>query len=230
MKRNYSYIGIAFVILVFGIIFVPNIIDRVKNNEVIQDDRMSKDELAVLELNGTPRTVPEFLFINQDSLPISNDDYRGKVWVAEFFFTSCPTICPMMNAKMKTIEEQFGDQEDFGIASFTIDPERDTPTTLKQYAERYDIRSPNWHLMTGAREDLMGLANTGFNIYAGEGPEEVGGFEHSGLFALIDKQGRVRSRYDVHGNPFIYYRAIEEENLSDQITELKEDIQKLLDE
>ena len=230
MKKNYSYIGVAFIILVFGIIFIPDIIDRVKNNDIVEDDRMSKSELAVLELNGKTRTVPDFLFINQDSLPISNEDYMGKVWVAEFFFTTCPTICPIMNAKMKTIEEQFGTREDFGIASFTIDPEKDTPTKLKQYAELYEIQSPNWHLMTGQKEDLMGLANTGFNIYAGEGPEEVGGFEHSGLFALIDKQGRIRSRYDSHGNPFIYYRAIEEEGLSDQIAALKEDILKLLEE
>ena len=229
-KKNYSYIGVAFIILVFGIIFVPRIVERVKNRDIVSQDRMSKDELAVLKLNDIPRTVPEFLFINQDSLPISNADYKGKVWVVEFFFTSCPTICPIMNAKMKTIEELYGAREDFGIASFTIDPERDTPTKLKQYAELYEITSPNWHLMTGQKEDLMGLANTGFNMYAGVGPQEVGGFEHSGLFALIDKQGQIRSRYDANGNPIIYYRAIQEEGLPDQIAELKQDIKKLLEE
>ncbi len=228
-KKNYSYIGIAFVVLIFGIIFIPRIIERVQDESIVEEDRMSKNELAVIKLNGIERQVPSFLFINQDSLPVSNDDYKGKVWVAEFFFTTCPTICPIMNAQMKTLEEQFGDREDFGIASFTIDPAKDTPSKLKQYAELYEVSSPNWHLMTGEKEALYALANAGFNIYAGEGPEEVGGFEHSGLFALIDQQGRIRSRYDANGNPIIYYRAIDEEGVPNQINELKEDIQILLE-
>ncbi|WP_435313179.1 SCO family protein [Cellulophaga fucicola] len=240
-KNNYNYIWISFVILVFGIIFIPKIIDRVGNGAVVENDRMNiKDnngDLAYVEINGSKKRVPDFTFINQDSLVVSNRDYLGKVYIVEFFFTSCPTICPVMTKNLVQIQNDLKDVENFGIASFSIDPVHDTPTKLKTYTETYGITNLDWHLMTGDREQIYELANKGFNIFAQQNPSVPGGFEHSGLFALVDKRGFIRSRVDEFGNPIIYYRGTiseedgaNEEGEKEQIGILKEDIKKLLNE
>ena len=150
-----KYVGLFLVVLIFGILFIPKIIDRVKNDTIVQDGRSKSGEpLQYITLNGEAKKVPEFTFSNQDSLFISNEDFKGKVYVAEFFFTSCPSICPIMNKNMKKIETQFGARNDFGIASFTIDPKHDTPSVLKEYAEGYDVFSQNWHFLTGDKEKI----------------------------------------------------------------------------
>ena len=132
---------------------------------------------------------------------------------------------------MKRIEELFGNREDFGIASFTIDPKHDTPSVLKAYAESYDVFSQNWHFLTGEKETLYALANKGFNIFASVNPRVAGGFEHQGYFALIDKKGFIRSRSDSFGNPIVYYMGIDEEEVEVQEVDLlMEDIKKLLKE
>ncbi len=246
-KTNYSYIGIAFIILVFGIIFIPKIVDRISNKDIIRNESRSdfaedKDnkklsDLAFINVHGKPKKVPEFSFVNQDGKTITNKDYEGKVYVVEFFFTTCPTICPRMNANLVQIQNTFKDFNDFGVASFTINPDYDTSEVLKAYAEQYGITNPNWHLMTGDKTVIHELANKGFTIYASEDDTAPGGFGHSGNFALIDKNGFLRSRTDDFENPIIYYRGItsEEEQVDDdgakeQISILKEDIKKLLNE
>ncbi len=241
MKNKYTYVWVSLVILVFGIIFIPRIVERLKNDTVVENDRISiKDnsgDLAFVMLNGKKRMVPSFEFINQDSLLISNKDYEGKVFVVEFFFTSCPSICPIMSKNLVTIQDEFAQADNFGIASFSITPDYDTPRVLKEYAEAYGITDLDWHLMTGEKEKIFKLANSGFNIFAAEMPDAPGGFEHSGLFALVDKNGYLRSRVDDFGNPIVYYRgAITEEQGEnshgeiEQISVLKMDIKKLLAE
>lgn len=239
--KKYSYVGISFIILVFGIIFIPKIIQRIKDSSIVKNDRMSagnpvaNEKLAYIKINGKPKKVPDFAFLNQDSLLITNHDFKGKVYVVEFFFTSCPTICPKMNRNLVHIQNKLKEYDDFGIASFTINPKRDTPTMLKKYAENYGVTNPDWHFLTGDREDLYNLANAGFNIYAAENSEVPGGFEHNGYFALIDQDGYIRSRYDASENPIIYYRGtigveegMDENGEEQQITILIEDIKKLL--
>lgn len=229
--RRYSYIAVAFIILVFGIIFIPRIILRIKRADVVDNTRLSKPtSLSFIKLNDKAKRVPDFVFTNQDNRLISNEDFLGKVYVIEFFFTTCPTICPIMNANMKRLEEAFGDRDDFGIASFTIDPEKDTPEQLKRYAENLDVFSRNWHFLTGDADEIYALANTGFNIFAGINPNVAGGFEHQGYFALVDQNGYLRSRTDSFGNPIVYYLGIPESELDTQGTDmLLEDVQKLLD-
>lgn len=243
-KTNYSYIGIAFILLVFGIIFVPKIIDRISNNDIIRDesrtdqvkDKSFASDLEYLIINGERKRVPDFSFTNQNGKTITNTDYLGKVYVVEFFFTTCPTICPRMNKNLVQIQDTFKDFENFGVASFTINPDYDTPEVLKNYAESYGITNPNWHLMTGDQDKIYDLANTGFPLYVAKNEEVEGGFEHSGHFALIDKEGFIRSRIE-NGNPIIFYNGIisEEEQVDDEgqkqeISKLKEDIAKLLRE
>jgi len=240
-KGKYTYVWVSLVILIFGIIFIPRIVNRIRDGAVVKNDRINLrsegQPLSYITLNGENRRVPEFALINQDSLLVTNKDYEGKVYVVEFFFTSCPSICPIMSKNLVEIQENFSDYENFGIASVSINPEYDTPIVLKEYAEKYGINDLDWHLLTGEREVIYDLANVGFNIFASEASEAEGGFEHSGLFALVDKKGFIRSRLDDFGNPIIYYRgaiAMEqgknEEGETEQISILKEDIEKLLEE
>lgn len=248
-KTNYSYVGIAFIILVFGIIFIPKIIDRINKDDITRNgsrsedvsttriEKSNKSDLSYLEINGKPKKVPAFSFTNQEGETITNKDYLGKVYVVEFFFTTCPTICPIMNRNLVEVQNQFQGFKNFGVASFTITPEIDTPEVLKAYAEKYGITNPNWHLMTGDEEAIYKLANEGFNLYTAKDETVEGGFEHSGNFALIDKEGFIRSRKDNFGNPLIFYNGlvpeavgVDEDGISQEISILKEDIAKLLKE
>lgn len=230
--RNTKYIGLILVIIIFGIIFIPKIVSRITNRKIVESNRsQSSIPLQYVFLNGEAKKVPEFAFLNQDSIIISNEDFSKKVYVAEFFFTSCPSICPIMNKNMKRIENRFGKRQDFGIASFSIDPSKDTPSVLKAYAESYDVFSQNWHFLTGEKDRIYNLANEGFNIFASVNPRVAGGFEHQGYFALIDKNGFIRCRSDQFGNPIVYYMGIDEEDVEIQEVDLLiDDIEKLLKE
>lgn len=230
MKKN-TYIGISFIILIFGIIFIPRILERIENGTIVDNDRMSNNEHNFKDaqtLNKSELTtiskVPDFKFVNQNNDTITNANYAGKVYVVEFFFSTCQSICPVMNTNMIKVQDAFKDNDNFGIASFSIDPTYDTPEILKEYADAYGVSHPNWNFLTGDKEDIFKLSNEGFKLYAGvtEDPEES--FEHSGLFALIDQEGNVRSRIDEFGNPVIYYNGLED----DGVKMLIEDIKKLL--
>lgn len=230
-KKNYSYVGISLVILLFGIWVVYEAQNRYAKDEhgrsprsvVESKDYELKAEEDKIEL-FTIGKAPDFKFTDQNNQTISNEDYKGKVYVVEFFFTSCPDICLIMNDNMIKIQDEFINNPNVGVASFTIDPDHDTPEILKEYAKETGITKPQWHLLTGDREEIFKLSYEGFNLYVGKSSEEIGGFEHSGFFALIDKEGNIRSRQDEHGNPLIYYNGLEDKH----IQMLKEDIRKLL--
>lgn len=164
--------------------------------------------------------APSFSFINQNEQMISNESFKGKIYVVDFFFTTCPTICPIMTTYMTHVQNAFPDNS-IGIASFTIDPGTDTPEVLRQYAEKYGVTNPNWHFLTGNEEAVYKLSNVGFNIYAEKGNIEEGGFEHSGLFALIDQNGNIVSRKDANGQPIIYYKGTEKEGVAMLIEDIK---------
>ena len=199
--KKYSYIGVAFIILIFGIYAIPKIVNKFKTPQLI-----------------TIGEVPNFEFTNQDGKLISNSFYDGKVYVVEFFFTTCPTICPKMNENMVKIQNKFYANLDFGIASFSINPKHDTPEILKEYAKSHGATLKNWHFLTGDQDIIYELANTGFTLFAGENSDAEGGFEHSGMFALIDKQGNIRSRLDEFGNPIAFYEGLDPKGV-EMITE-----------
>lgn len=226
--KNKSYIGLSFIILVFGIIFIPKIVDRIKNNDIVKGDRLNRVEAdgSVKSDLFTVGKAPEFTFVNQDGKTISNDFYKGKVYVVEFFFSTCPTICPIMNKNMKFIQQSFASNANFGIASITIDPTTDTPETLKKHAEEIGAKGMNWNFLTGDQDKIYELAQKGFNIYVGQNKKVAGGFEHSGLFALVDKEGNIRCRKDDFGNPIVYYDGLKDEG----VKQIKQDISKLLAE
>ena len=207
--KNKSYIGISFIVLIFGIWAVPKIIAKFQKSDLVEIG-----------------SVPEFKLTNQDNKSISDKDYLGKVYVVEFFFSTCPTICPKMNQSMLQLQEEFYGNPNFGIASITIDPAKDTPQVLKEHAKLLGATSSNWHFLTGDKTYILDLANKGFNLYAGENSKVNGGFEHSGLFALIDKNGTIRCRKDKFGNPILYYDGLDPEGVKD----IQEDIKLLLKE
>ncbi len=207
--KNKSYIGISFIVLIFGIWAVPKIIAKFQKSDIVEIG-----------------PVPEFKLTNQDNKAISDKDYLGKVYVVEFFFSTCPTICPKMNESMLQLQNEFYGNPNFGIASITIDPSNDTPQVLKEHAKLLGVKHYNWHFLTGDKEYIYNLANKGFNLYAGENNKVAGGFEHSGLFALIDKDGKIRCRKDAQGNPILYYDGLDPVG----VEAIKEDIKKLLEE
>ena len=242
-KRN---ILIIILIVVFGLVFVPRIIDRVKNDDIsrsesrsLKFDNFEKNivPLPYLLVNNERKKVPDFKFINQNEELVSNKDYLGKVYIVEFFFTTCTTICPIMNTNLVHIQNSFTAFPDFGIASFSINPEYDTSEVLSLYAQDNGITNSNWNLMTGDRNEIYKLANDGFNLYTAASSDFVDGFEHSGYFAIIDKEGYIRSRVDQFGNPKIYYKGsvdfnekLDNNGEAEEITLLKEDLLKLLNE
>ena len=232
MNNNIKYIGLFIIIILFGVFSLPKIYERVVNSDIKDSNRLNTNErLAYLTISDEKRKAPDFLLTNQDSILISNDDMIGKVYVLEFFFTRCPDICIEMNQNMKLLDEEFGDSKDFGIISITIDPNNDTPSILKKYSEALDVKSQNWHFLTGEKDYIYDLANIGFNIFANQNSNFVGGFEHQGYFALIDKDGYIRSRKDSFGNPIMYYLGINDINAIQQgIGMLNYDIKKLIDE
>ena len=211
MFKNKSYIGISFIILVFGIYAIPKIVSRIQSNSVVKGDRLDK----VINKGTADQSLvkigpaPQFKLTNQDNKTITNANYNGKVYVLEFFFSKCPSICPKMNKNLVTIQNKFFGNPNFGIASITIDPQNDTPQVLKEHADLLGAKSSNWHFLTGDKKYIYELANKGFNLYAGENSKVSGGFEHSGFFALIDKQGNIRCRKDEYGNPTLYYEGLE---------------------
>jgi protein SCO1/2 len=228
MFKNKSYIWISFVILVFGILVVPKIIERIENNEIVKGDRLDK----VVNSNEENQSLvkigpaPKFELLNQDNIKITNQAYKGKVYVLEFFFSTCPSICPKMNQSMLSIENKFFGNPNFGLVSISIDPEHDTPAVLKAHRELLGVKSSNWNFLTGDKAYIFDLANKGFNLYAGENSKVKGGFEHSGLFALVDKNGDIRCRKDDFGNPILYYDGLEKKGVRD----IQQDIAILLKE
>lgn len=211
MLKNKSYIGISLIILLFGIYAVPKIIDRIQNGAVVKGERLdnvTSEQVADGKLQKIG-PAPQFELTDQNNQKITNANYKGKVYVLEFFFTTCPTICPKMNQSMIEIQNKFFGNPNFGIVSISIDPEHDTSEVLKEHATTLGVKSSNWHFLTGDKKYIYDLANKGFNLYAGENSKVNGGFEHSGLFALIDKNGNIRCRKDDYGNPILYYDGLD---------------------
>lgn len=228
MFKNKSYIGISFIILIFGIYAVPKIVERIKNDKMVQGDRLDSVNPAVAKEGQLIKIgpAPKFELINQDNKKITNETYKGKVYVLEFFFSTCPTICPKMNESMLVLEKNFFGYPNFGIVSITIDPAHDTPQVLKEHANLLGVKSSNWNFLTGDKAYIFNLANKGFNLYAGENKKVAGGFEHSGLFALIDKNGNIRCRNDDFGNPILYYDGLDKKG----VRNIQQDINILLEE
>ena len=160
-------------------------------------------------------SIADFAFVNQVGDTIRKEDMAGKIYVADFFFTSCPTICPVMKKEMLRVYEQFKGDPNFRILSHSIDPSHDTQAVLKDYAEKLGVPdAATWNFLTGDQEKIFEIGQTSYLTTTMADDMEPGGFLHSGAFLLVDQQGRIRGVYDG--------------TKTDQVDRLLADIPKLL--
>lgn len=138
------------------------------------------------------QAIPNFEFMNQDSQLISNGNFTGKAYVADFFFTSCPTICPILAQQMLRIHDHFAEDDRLLLLSHTIDPKRDSIPALREYAENLGVTSSKWHFVTGEKSEIYEIAESYFNL-AIEDPTLPDGFDHSGRLILVDKSRNIRA-------------------------------------
>ncbi len=161
-------------------------------------------------------TVADFKLVDQDSSWVTNETFKDQVYVSDFFFTSCPTICPKMKTQMLRIYEKFENNEQVAILSHTIDPNYDKVALLHDYASRLGVKSSKWKFVTGDQDYIYELGEKSYMVMANQDPNAPGGFIHSGAFLLVDKGRRIRGVYDG--------------TLPDQVAILMKDIDKLLSE
>ena len=162
-------------------------------------------------------TIPYFYFLNDDSVKVKSTEMEGKVWVVDFFFTTCPTICPTMTKNMQKLNAATKDLHDeLQFISISINPQHDTPSILKRYREHYKATASNWQFLTGKEAETHQLGIENFQIFAGRDEESEGGYAHSGAFTLVDKEGYVRG----------VYLGTDDK----QVIQLEKDIRKLLKE
>lgn len=140
-------------------------------------------------------TIPDFSFINQDSQIITPSTFEDKIYVADFFFTSCPTICPVVKSQMLRIYERFESENRLLFLSHSVDGRRDSVPRLKVYADNLGVSSDRWHFVTGKISEIYEIAEDYFSV-AKEDPEAPGGYDHSGRLILVDKNKHVRSFCD----------------------------------
>lgn len=166
-------------------------------------------------------TIPDFEFIDQNGEKFTNKDLEGKVYVADFFFTRCPSICPGMQYNMLRIQERFKGMDDFELVSFTVDPNNDSPEVLKKYAEDLGADLSNWHFLTGDAETIYRLGREGFFLNAMEDSTAEGGFLHSQYFVLVDKEGRIRSGKDDNEHLRVVYDGTSDHEVNELIDDIK---------
>lgn len=163
-------------------------------------------EAVPVVINGETRmdtiyhTIPEFSFIDQNGNTVTNEDFKGQIYIANFFFTRCPTICPQMAVHLAEIQKRFAHRDDFKIISHTVDPVHDSVEVLKAYAAKVHADERNWQFVTGTKEHLYEVAMNGYFAPASEDEAAAGGFLHSELLFLIDRNGHIRGTYDDIGN------------------------------
>ncbi|RZW26605.1 MAG: SCO family protein [Desulfobulbaceae bacterium] len=173
-------------------------------------NQSTREPLPILITVEVPYT-----FTDQDNSPVDQEMFAEKIYVADFFFTSCPTICPIMKTQMLRVYEKYKDDQRVVLLSHTIDPEHDTVEVLSDYGTRLGIEADRWHLVTGNKGEIYNTARL-YGLAAMEDKNAPGGFIHSGSFTLVDRQGRIRG----------YYRGTEEE----AVDRLIDDIAWLLNE
>lgn len=193
MKLRFDLSRRASVVLPVLLVAIVSILESCKTKEL---PLPIFGERKVVNGDTLFHRIAPFAFVDQDSAVVTNDTFRGKVYVADFFFTSCRTICPIMKTQMLRVYEATRDMPDVQIISHTIDPEYDTVALLRDFAKRLGVESGRWHFVTGVKDSIYKIAQTSYFATALEDKSEPDGFIHSGAFLLIDRQGRIRGKYD----------------------------------
>lgn len=175
-----------------------------------------KDAAGIEKIDTVYQTIPNWSFLNQDSVMTTNKVTDGKVYVADFFFTSCTTICPTMHRNLMTVYNEFKTNPDVLFISHTIDFKYDKPHILKKYAQKLGVNGQKWQFLYGSKDSVYTLAEKSYLVAVGEDGAAKDGYIHQGYLVLIDKEKRIRGAYDG--------------TREDQVEQLKKDIPVLLAE
>src|SRR5437660_8295121 len=160
-------------------------------------------------------TVPEFVLLNQDGKNFGSAQLRGKIWIADFIYTTCPGPCPMISTRMSELQKPL-EKTDVHLVSFSVDPEKDTPEVLRGYAEKLHAEPKRWDFLTGRKSAIYNLSHNDFKLAVSDGSDETGIPVHSTRMVLVDRRGAIRG----------YYEATE----ADAVTKLLADTNHLLRE
>jgi protein SCO1/2 len=140
-------------------------------------------------------TVPKFELVNQDAQAFGSEQLAGKIWIADFIFTSCPGPCPIISTRMSELQRPL-EKSDVHLVSVSVDPEKDTPEVLRAYAEKLHVQPKRWDFLTGSRAMIYSLSRDGFKLGISDGNEEAGMPVHSTRVVLVDRRGTIRGYYD----------------------------------
>lgn len=181
-----------------------------------REAQVTKDADGNEKVDTVYQTIPAFKFLNQDSTYLTQDAFKGKIYIADFFFTSCTTICPIMHRNLKTVYDEYKNNPDVMFLSHTIDFKYDKPSVLKNYAQKLGVDTKKWQFVYGPKEEVYSLAEKSYLTVVGEDKTAPDGYMHQGWLVLIDKEKRMRGAYD----------GTKEE----QVAKLKEDLKTLIAE
>lgn len=172
----------------------------------------------VTTVNGEKQyhTIADFAFVDQLGDTITEEEVEGKIYIANYFFVACPTICPTMSGNLQKIHQQYQDEDRLVILSHSVDPVRDSVPVLYEYAQRYEADASQWHFLTGNKKDIYLMARNSYLVTALDGDGGPTDFIHSELFVLVDQHRHIRGTY--YGTD------------DDDIEDLKEDLDYLLEE
>ncbi len=195
------------VVLLFMVLVLPAVayvlLQTGKNNYVqlpiLGEKSVTGEERKVrkkLVRDTTYHTIADFQLYNQDGKLVSQEDLKNSIYIANFFFATCPTICPKMSTQMGRLNERFKKNEDIKLVSFTVNPDADSIPVLKLYAKKYNAETPKWNFLTGDKQQIYALARNSYLVNALKGDGGPNDFIHSEMLILIDKDKRIRGFYD----------------------------------
>lgn len=193
-KKYFFFLGLL-LISIFGAIYV---LTQPKKKLPIYNPRDVNPELvdSTIQHLGYNHIIDDFSFTNQNGKVITQKDYEGKIYVADFFFTTCPTICPKMTDNMAWLQSQIKDNSKVKLVSFSVTPDIDSVPVLKKYAQEKGIIDSKWNLLTGNKKDIYYLARKSFLVVKTGSPEELYDMVHTENFVLVDQKKRIRGFYD----------------------------------
>lgn len=193
-KKYFVFLGILLVSIFIAIF----ILTKPSKSLPIFNPRDVNPELvdSTIQHLGYNHTIEDFSFKNQNGETISQKDYEGKVYVADFFFTTCPTICPKMTDNMVWLQNQIKNNDKVKLMSFSVTPDIDSVPVLKKYAIEKGVLDSKWNLLTGDKKDIYYLARKSFLVVKTGSPEEMYDMVHTENFVLVDEKKRIRGFYD----------------------------------
>lgn len=188
-----------FLLISFSLLFIFSCGEKKETPEGKKDLLPIMGEKKLANIDGTDtiyHTVTSFKLIDQNRDTISENTIRNKIYVADFFFATCQSICPQMSRQLVRVQNEFKSDPEFLILSHTVNPKHDTSEVLLAYAQEYKAIPGKWHFLTGSKKEIYDLAKNGYLVNAMEDDGTPEGFLHSELLLLIDKEKRIRGMYD----------------------------------